>query len=67
MTTDTCDLCSTDDWPVGTILTGPAFEDHKRACQPCAEQAQRAGSIVLWDDPWSNPHHEVNQPFEAHR
>lgn len=67
MNTDTCDLCSTRDWPVATLLTGPEFEDHQRACQDCAEHAQSAGRVALWDDPWSNPHHEVNQPFEAHR
>jgi hypothetical protein len=61
-----CDICGADDWPRATIRTGP--HEDVRACQSCAEGAQNhGGGVVRWNDPWNDPHHEVNQPFEAHR
>jgi hypothetical protein len=66
MSFDSCNVCGADDrWPVATALTG--MHAHGRICQNCAERAQATGDVVKWDDPWDNPHHEVNQPFEAHR
>lgn len=60
-----CPICCLDEWPAATILTGVRAD--QRACQDCAERAQKWGAAVKFDDPWANPHHEVNQPSEAHR
>jgi hypothetical protein len=59
--TPVCEIegCTTGDWPHATVVSG---ETRVRACQDCAEAAQRAGMIVLWDDPWHDPQHEVNEP-----
>jgi hypothetical protein len=65
MSRDHCDVCGADEWPAATALTGMLA--HARICQDCAERAQDMQVVVKWDDPWDNPHHEVNQPFEAHR
>jgi hypothetical protein len=55
-----CEVCEAPEWPVATALTG--MHAHSRICQDCTERAQNIAVVVQWDDPWNNPHHEVNQP-----
>lgn len=61
-TIDECDTCSAGYWPVATVVIGPTLENHRRACQRCAEFWQSVGNTVLWDDSENNPQHEVSQP-----